>query len=335
MKKILSYFAANRIVSVLILVSALALMIYPRFNRNDIPLVQAFSGLGKGEFSIDQKNYMLFAEYFRGNAQLSEVAVPYSYRPLAPFLVAAFPFPTGLSFTIFNIIVLIISSVIVFLVLRKLLFAFGYAVTGSLLFIVAFPLLYYSCMGNIDPMSIMFIAAIVLCRLYKKDFLLPLLFFFAALAKETTIIAFGYLAMYALTERENRRTYLFYLALSFVTYIAAVYYARVTFGTSSGYSWLPAIKTIMENLPRPKTYLSFIISFGFPGVLTLFYLFRNYKNDLWEHKKPLLMGFLGAMALWGYSFIAAYSDGRFVWAAYPFMVPLAVRYLFLRYGNKP
>ncbi len=41
---------------------------------------------------------------------------------------------------------------------------------------------------------------------------------------------------------------------------------------------------------------------------------------------PWMIGMASGLALFGYSFVSAYADGRFVWTAYPFMIGLSLQY---------
>lgn len=83
----------------------------------------------------------------------------------------------------------------------------------------------------------------------------------------------------------------------------------------------------MDNLLRPKSTLSFLLSFGVPGILSVFIF--NFRKTGWFHERlpetaTLVAGIVISILLHVYSMIAAYADGRIIWLSYPFAIPLAV-----------
>jgi hypothetical protein len=201
----------------------------------------------------------------------------------------------------------------------------------------------------------MFLFAIVFTRVKGADWALIPLMILAALTKETSIVLFPFLLLHLYLSsqkgetkfrlriffdmlrlpesKENRRSY-YLIWLSLPLYFAAVIYARKTFGgfgDGSGFVWFPNSENLADNVYRAKTYISFIISLGFPGLLAGLYILKNLKSE----KNIIIFAFTIAISfsllLWVYSYFSAYADGRFIWTAYPFMIPLAVRYLSLKY----
>ncbi len=348
---IIRWFDTHRKLSLVVVLAAACVVLYPRFNRNDIAIIRPFVGLKPGEVSPDIQNYMNFADYFKHTMPLNSVSIPYSYRPLVPFLASLMPTDSLLGLIIVNIFSLLLSVISIFFILKKLEYPYGFRIAGCLLYIISFPVLYYVSSGYLDSTALLIIFLVVLATVYKKYLALPAIFLIGALVKEAIIVALPFMLLYFYQQRkaEKRYTMKFLIVggLSVALYLASYYYARSTFGTASNYIWSPGISSIVQNIGRPKTYLSFILSFGVAGffaALQFFSDFRKFseggKNSIIVFLKqyayaPYLAGILASLLLCGYAFLAAYADGRFIWTAYPFMIPLAVKYFHQRYSTLP
>jgi hypothetical protein len=91
--------------------------------------------------------------------------------------------------------------------------------------------------------------------------------------------------------------------------------------------WMPSFEILIFNLSRLRSWLSFLLTFGVPGVFAL--LIFRYRATSWFHENfaetaTLITGFFISILLFGYSMLSAHADGRFIWTSYPFSVPLAV-----------
>ena len=318
----------NRILALIIVVLLLVIMLYPRFNMQDISIISPFTGVKAGEMTPDQKNYYNFTEYFKGKSELDKIFPPFSYRPLMPFVASLLPFDSMLSMSIVNVIANLLTVLLIYLTLRQLNFNYSLRIVGILLYIVSFPLMYYGSSGFLEPTANLFIYLIVYLTVSNRIVYLPIVFILAAITKEVTIIALPFALVYLLVNnRSNLRELkksMFLLLLSFLFFIIANLLIRYLFSTDNTYLWSPSFDTAIGNLSRAKTYLSFILAFGLPGLFSLWY-FISKQSGL--NKKKLLAWYCGtlcAILLSAYSVVAAYSDGRFIWTGYPFMIVIAV-----------
>jgi hypothetical protein len=336
--RVIHWFETHRVLSIIVLAASIVLVLYPRFNRHDIAIIRPFVGLQEGEVSPDIQNYINFTEYFKHKLPLDSVGVPYNYRPALPFVASLLPTDSLLGMIIVNIAALCLSTVSIFLVLQKERFSFGWCIAGCLLYIISFPVFYYVSSGYLDSSALLIICLIVLATVYRNYLLLPLLFLIGALVKEVVIVTlpFVLIFMYQDSEKSLSKKYGL-LLLSVGCYVAGYFYARSTFATISNFMWSPGVSLMMENLRRPKTYLSFLISFGIVGILGMLQLASDIKNTsgsviafLCHRDAPYFFGLFASLALCVYAVVAAYADGRFIWTAYPFMIPLALRYLVSR-----
>ena len=119
-------------------------------------------------------------------------------------------------------------------------------------------------------------------------------------------------------------------------YIIAVYVSRNFTPGDSVYMWGANLETLQYNLSRPRTYLSLLLTGGIPLLLTILTFIKLIKNkvsiDL--NTKLLIVGFIFTILLVIYSMLAAYTDGRFIWIGYTFMIGLGLEYLRMRELNK-
>jgi hypothetical protein len=320
-------------------------MIFPRFNGNDIALIRPFVGLEQGVLSPDVQNYVNFTEYFKGTLPIDSVEKPFSYRPAVPFLASLLPTDSLLGIVIVNVFAAVISILCVFLLLKYHGFEFGFRIIGCLLFTISFPLMYYSSAGYIDTSAICVICAIVTVTVSKRCYYLPLLFIVGALVKEVTIISmpFVLLHMYSYNKGSKVAQIVLIVGLSLLVYAVTSYIVRGNFGVGSNYLWKPTMLSIQENLARPKTYLSFLLTFGAVGLFGVIQFIRDIRSRtpatrLQEFFRsyqytPHIVGVLSSFALSIFAVISAYADGRFFWTAYPFLIPPAVTFLRYKWQN--
>jgi hypothetical protein len=292
--------------------------------------LRPFVGLGQGELSVDMKNYLKFTEYFKKALPADSVGVPYNYRPLAPWVSSKLPFNSFTSLNIFNFISILASLFLIFLFLRRLGFSFSLSICGCILYCFSFPVFYYGTNGGIDTVSMMMIFAVVTSALYRKHYLLPLLIILGALTKENIIVSLPFVLFLYLrdrTEAKQDKSFFTFFGLAILAYILTVLFTRVAFSSVHNYVWSPAFHTVIENVTRPKTYLSFLLAFGLLGTLSCIFLFRNIKFSIRNEYFPYAAGIITSLALCVYSVVAAYSDGRFFWTAYPYLIPLSIKYI--------
>lgn len=327
---IFHFFNKNKKLSILIVMILLALVLYPRFDMQDISLIRPFTGVQPGQMTPDQQNYYYFTEYFKGNSELGKVWPPFSYRPLMPFIASLIPTDSMLSMSIVNVIANLLTLLIIYYILKKLGFAFPLRISGMILYIISFPLLYYGSSGFLEPTANLFIYLIVYLTVSNKTLYLPFAFILASLAKEATIITLPFSIIYLLMQNRNNknelRNSIFILTLSSILFIATNLFVRSVFATNNFYIWAPSSNTAIENLRRAKTYLSFILGFGFPGLFSLLFIFKYKTKIRTKEILPWVTGMIFALLLAFYSVVAAYSDGRFIWMGYPFMIVLTIYY---------
>lgn len=314
------------IFSLLMLCCLLILFTLPRFNGGE-KILNAITSIKPGESSLDGKIYMHMTSYFRGEAELSQLTPPYTYRPLAPFLAAQLPFDAKTSVNVLNIIFLMIAIFFLYAILSWFKFDFRLKIIGCLLFIISFPTFYYASVGYIDPVFISLLTIGLYLILRNKWIYLALLIIIGVFVKETVILLLPLMFIYLFQSKKIFKKEALIMILIFFFSSIAYYFSRRIIPLNPNLAWVPSKDLLIMNLLRPRTYISFLLSFGIPGVLSLFiFSFRSsvWFKERWKETQVLISGVILALLLSVYSLFSAFTDGRFIWVAYPFAIPLSI-----------
>ncbi|MFY0674260.1 MAG: hypothetical protein JXQ87_12705 [Bacteroidia bacterium] len=252
-------------------------------------------------------------KYFR-NVTAENIVAPFSFRPLAPYLASFLPFDAETSLNTLNAIAFTISI----LILQQLIngFEIGSRAKNLLLlfFIFSFPAAYYTTVGYLDIWVVLFTMVTVYLfkyySLYQALFFYLLLLFICTFLKESVIVSVGFVTAFIYSQRKNLGKTLIILSAILSIWILANTLTRQVIPVKNvGYSWVPSLKSIEFNLSRPRALPSLLLSIGAQG---FFYSWLVVKKRV-PLNSPYFVGFLSFAALWVYSFLTAYANGRFIW----------------------
>lgn len=307
--------------NLLLLLVVLIVVCLPRFDRED-ELVQGAVGSGMAN---DSAQYIAMTDIFSGKTPAAQPWAPFTYRPLVPYLASLLPLPSMTAINVLNVGALWVALGL----LGSQLLAIGLPLRASMVlllsFTISFPVFYYGAIGYVDPVAIAALGAACFCIQRQQDTLLLLLIAVGTLAKETVVLAIPVFMLHGMINgRGVTRTVMMTIALV-AAFVAASKLARALSIDQQPFAWTPSWDRTLTNLTRLRTWLSFVLSFGLPGTLAtaavLHVLFtKNWR--LLAEMLPWIAGVGGAVALFGYSIISAYSDGRFIWPADVFALPL-------------
>lgn len=308
------------------LIFCLIIVTLPRFNWGEIGSLKSF--VGSKPFDIEQ--YETYTEYFKGDKEKgSEMEGPFAYRPLVPLLASFLPFDALTSINLVNLLFLIIALYPLAGILKLFKLDGNYILIGELLFIFSFPVFYYGTSGYIDSVLITFIMFGTYLILKEKLFLFFLTFIAGMSVKETIIILIPVFTFYLFFQKKillRRRLMLFLLLI--IIYLAGMFFLRKLTPGAESYIWYPSVNIFIKNLTRVKTFLSILLTFGFPGIGSLLFTYKLIRNRASYTKELILiMGVIFIMLISLFSLFAAYADGRHIWTSYPFTIPLSVLYL--------
>jgi len=313
---------------VAVLIVALAAVAYPRFDRQDIGIISKYTGKIEGEQSLgDAAYYISYVKYFRGDGLIENVQLPFRYRPLIPYLASLLPVDSAMtSINIINLAALYLTIAILFVMLKRLDFEFGYAIAGCFLYAVSFPVFYMSTTGYLEASAMVFLVAGT-CLIYRKNWIATALVIAGGVfVKETVaiLVPVGFVYLWACKTRwRNIIGVTILLGASFVIPTAVI---RSVFRDAGDFYWIPNIPTLLFNL-RLRALASLGLTFGIPGILTLLFLilYRRYSIRVEPNfLLPSLAGLACTLLLVFYSMLTAYTDGRFIWPAAVFTIPIAL-----------
>lgn len=311
----------------ILLVVSLVIVISPRFDRLDRFGLDAYSTGGKPAAVVkaDAQHYENHVLYFRGQATFEDLRKPWAYRPISPLVASFLPFDALTSINVLNLLVLFVGLLCLLKLFGILGFSAATSTIGGLFYTCSFPVFYYGAIGYIDPVLVGMMSVSTYLIFAGKDKFFFVSFLVGALIKETYIVILPVWCVYQLllTEHSLFRTGVLSLILlvGFVAIVAAV---RVFTPVGADYFWFPNSELINFNFFRLRSWGSFVLTFGVAGVLAVYYLTQSFSRLRDQpYSLVLLMGFLGNFAVFCYSMLSAYADGRYFWTAYPFMIPLA------------
>ena len=316
---------SKRYIWIIILILSMTLIASLNFNRRKLGPIKHLYGMKNGEFSLgDSPYYTNYVKYFRGEATVDQITVPFLYRPLVPFLASLLPIQSPMTaINIINLFSLYIALFFLFHLLKSFEFSFNYAILGGFMFSISFPVFYYSTDGCIDTLAICLLTIGTSLIYREKWFYLCVVLILGSAVKEIVIllipIAFGYLII-------QRKCWIIIPTILTIAFLLPMFLIRSFFSEAGTYYWIPNFHTFFGNL-RLRAFLSIILSFGVPGILSLGFpiYYKKIQNTFnIKYLFPLYVGIFSTILLVIYSMFSAYADGRFIWPMNIFTIPISL-----------
>ncbi len=307
----------------LVFATILVIICSPRFNRRDIGISRwTTSSLG------DSIQYTRMVDYYRGEGEAGNVHVPFSYRPLVPYLASLLPFKSNTSVNAVNVTSLCVALFFLMKLLKKETMSLSLTALGAALFVISFPTFYYGAIGYTDPVIIaFFMVSLFIIRHEHLWLLLPATIFIGTFVKETSVISIPVLLTQSFIVDKKHLKGAMVALWCFVFYFLATHICRSISVDQRVYIWSPSLEELCENVFRFRTWASFVLTYGIPGVsstiLVIACLISHRRKTIYS-QSPYLVGMLSSIALFFYAMLSAYSDGRFIWPSVIFSIPLFV-----------
>jgi len=310
--------------SALLLVLALLLIaiVSLRFNR-----IENLPGIDQHQIadSPDSKNYAQMVHYFRGDHRVLPDA-PFTYRPLLPFVAAALPIDNPkTALNLVNVGCLVLALFLLIDGLQAQAFSLKQQALAGLLFVVAFPTGYYGAIGYVDPGLLAAVA--LLNRLIQTQswWWALLIFFVGFFVRDTMLFALPFAVM-MMYQQKGKIVAFCLLMVSLILAFIAIKITRWLSINPAQVSWPIDWQMLNNNLVRPKTYLSFMLTLGLPSLLMLTSLVLLIQRTSWYAvlvaHNAYLIGWLSWIGLFVVAMLTAYADGRFVWPTVLYAIPL-------------
>jgi hypothetical protein len=314
----------------LLLAACLAAVAMPRFNLRDPGIIGRFTTSATATpygLPIDVEGYVRLVRYYRSEAPADSMMSPYCYRPLVPYLASFIPTSALTAINLLDLIASFLTVIVINLLLRHFGVGNRSRTFAALLFIVSFPTFYYTTIGFIDPVAILWVALLLYLTSRNRFWLAAICSVLAVLTKETNLVftVLPGLSLWMAHRREARYWIPAVLAPP-ISAGAALATRGLTHFPEQGFFWNMHLHSLVENLSRPRVYLSLALTLGIPTALAIAAILRGRPEQLYgrTNTKLLLCGCALACSLYAYSLMAAYADGRVIWVIYPFAIPLAV-----------
>lgn len=291
---------------------------YPRFTASisaSEPYPHTAMPTSSAVILSDATHYANAVSYFKGDG--GQLVAPYAYRIIPLYAASKLPFNPIKNINVLNIFYYSLAYLLLIINNKKNIKSI---LLNSILFCVSFPVFYYLCIGLVDPLSILIISAILLSQ--KKSLItLIFLFLLAPFINEKIVLCLipcVYYRYHALQEGKFSRHFLLPLVIGIVYFYLCSKWLRGYIGTDI--DWAPNWTNLMINIQRPRAWISAILTIA-PQIAAIIFL-RNRldKNSL--DVRAHLLGALLFLLLWIYSFVAAWTDGRFLWYSYPYLFSL-------------
>lgn len=305
-----------------------------RWNRQDL-FIRSYVGaddnkLGEKlgydvEMSLDSYTYVQYVNYYNGFEVESEVTKPYSFRFLIPLIASLLPFD---SFTSLNLICLS-TEILGLLFLMKVLALIGFKnktiFATSFLYAFSFPIFYYGVVGLLDAPAVFLIILGVYLTLRQQLLSLIVTMIIAAMVNEKAVLLLPFYFFFNIKESGFKRSFTNSTIIFIAFLVTSIIVRAYTINSDSSFMWSINTTSLIDNLTRLRTYISLALTGGIP--LLIFLL--SVKNIDFKHSYNFAfgMGAIFVVIMIIYSLTAAYTDGRFAWYLYPFLLPLCAYWI--------
>ncbi len=319
----------------LLFLGGLILVTSVRFDYLDPEWLQQITGEDEFSYTFDNGTvieglppdvyqYTTAVRYFRGYDLADELRVPFVYRPMLPILASFLPFDPMTSLNILNVAFLWGGLIFLWLTMMELRISLNSRIISSALYVFSFPVFYYGAIGYVDPALVGILCFGVWQIITGRYKSLLATIFLGVLIKETVVLLIPViLVWFIFSSSPSNKMKITWIILYGLAFLLMMFLVRWWSPHSVPHAWLPTLDILIANLSRPRTYIAFAITAGVPffAALIAAWLLRK-ETLLWPNWLPLIAGLVITCALFLYSMLSAYSDGRFIWPAYAFTIPL-------------
>ncbi|MHA2143920.1 MAG: hypothetical protein ACXAB0_00605 [Candidatus Thorarchaeota archaeon] len=262
----------------------------------------------------DSAYYLDMVEFFSGTLSGSELVSPFSYRPMLPLIVAFLPIAPELSFSIINLVFMIlIAWVIFFSSLKRNPDPLVSFITASA-FIVSLLYLFYGAVVLVDPGAVFFLA---LAYFYipqgNRGVKIAIFLTLGVLFKEVALVGVLTFLLY----RRMKEWWLMIPPLGVYGILRFIMPSG-----NSGFMWAFHLDNIVLFLEGTmKTFLFGLAPFLLLVILAIFHRRRSDNTD-GDINKWLMAAGIPAITYLFLGLFFAHFDVRFLWPTYLLLIPL-------------
>lgn len=276
----------------------------------------------------DSPFYVDVARYFEGGLERRQLAAPYAYRFLAPWLVAQVPVgDIGVRFAILNLACTIVAHLLWIPYLRRLFRGDREVNVGLLLVVLSFPALDYSSRVLTDPIGFLAVTLATLLILAERDLAASVVVSVGVLARDSVILMSGVMLLDAAfaavwsTGRARLPKAIIAASLPVAVFVAV----RWHFSDLPVLTGTPSQHQLVDNVSDPLRWIGILLTVGPLGLLLAGRRDRGALPAFTARQSCLLVASVVVGGLFNiYSVMAFFMSARYLWPVYPGLVPLAV-----------
>lgn len=291
------------------------LFILPRFNGNQLIIKQE---------PYDSKYFKSYVEYFRAEPLTNELRPATNWRFLVPLIASYLPVSALTAINLINALSLALGLWVFFKTMQLVGIDTLQCWQSLWLFIVSFPMFYYSSIGYVDAALFIFIAISIYATFNHKPFLFSIAILTGLCVKESIAIAIPFYLFYHYKNNKKSAftTTLITCLLYAIIFFTIKKYAPISAEITRNNFWKFNINNASINLYRANTWLSFILSFGAAGLLSARQLLnQSFSQILNNNIYMACLACIGcAIILYVLSYFSTIADGRIIWISYFYML---------------
>ncbi len=317
------------IVWLAILSVLLVAITYPRFNRQDLWIIDDYTTGGRvaREALYDAGAYIKQTQYFRGESQ-NPTQRPFVYRPLVPLLAAQLPFEPLTSINVINLFMMIVGLISLWFTLSLKTKLPLLKVIGCGLYVVSFGSFYYGTIGYLEGAVIGFLSLALYFVVSHQWIPLGLALISGPFLKESTLAMlpafFGELRFHM---QVGSLKIVVLSLLAGLVMLSGLYIARIVIVGSEAAQYIWSVSLEKFIFWELRDIIKLVLALGLPTLMLIVLLYpsRNSIKDIVTEGAPFLGGIVGTGAVIMYAITCCQADaGRFAWLLYPFLIPLVM-----------
>src|SRR5690606_20154794 len=109
-----SFYSRKALIWLLLIACVQVAITLPRFDRRDPGALQSMTSVGTANKMSDAAEYAAIVSWFRGESPREAMNVPWTYRPVVPFLASYLPLPPMTSINVINEVALLGSLFLIY-----------------------------------------------------------------------------------------------------------------------------------------------------------------------------------------------------------------------------
>lgn len=257
--------------------------------------------------------------YFQGDLDRTALQTPFAFRFLLPWVAAWLPFLSpGAAIATCSVMATCGAYLLAVRLWANFLETQHQLNVAALLLVCSFPTVNYGSAVLTDAAGFLAVTAACLALYHHAFLVLGFLLVVGAVVRESTLLMLPVMILYFAQTR--RPGWIPALGIISISTLLAAGATRGYFADLPPYFWTPTWERMMDNLSRPVSWATVVLTMG--PLLVLFVLPTSKGPAPAALRQFALSLALPCLALFVYGVTSAFMSGRFLWPLYLALVPL-------------